>query len=215
MKKHGVFSLRYLFFDIVKLTALPGLLFFRPKRIYEEGEKASPVRGGALFFSNHTGFFDPVYLHMAVPYRRLHFVCLDDFMKNPVSRLLFKGFHCIPINRENFNMRSFRLITEHLEVGDAVMIFPEGHVVFDEKQEAAFKSGMVLMALRAKAPLVPVCIGRRAHWYSRLRVALGSPVYPAMMYGETPGLSEIREISLKMEEREEALKTLLQEEGNK
>ena len=45
-----LFSLRYWFYDFVKLTAaLPGLLWFRPKWIYENEAAKKRVRGGAIY----------------------------------------------------------------------------------------------------------------------------------------------------------------------
>ncbi len=67
--------LRWLPFDFVRITAAPGLLWFRPKIIYENENAKKKIRGGALLISNHIGLFDPMYLMMAIWYRRHRFIC--------------------------------------------------------------------------------------------------------------------------------------------
>ena len=50
------------FYDLVVFfCALPGLLWFRPKKIYEGGKKVR-VKGGVLTIANHVGYCDPLYL---------------------------------------------------------------------------------------------------------------------------------------------------------
>ncbi|MDD7394040.1 MAG: hypothetical protein PUG24_06570, partial [Eubacteriales bacterium] len=91
-----MFSIRYLFYDFVKITAaIPGLICFRPKLVYENKKAKKKIRGGAMIVSNHVGFRDPVYLQFAVWYRRQHFVCLKKLFEGRAA-LLFKGFLCIP-----------------------------------------------------------------------------------------------------------------------
>lgn len=196
----------YLFYDFVKLTsALPGFIVFRPKRIYENEAAKEKIRGGALIISNHIGFFDPIYLMFAVWYRRHHFICRAEFFKSK-ARLLFKGFHCIPIDRENFSMDSFRTITAHLTGGKLVSMFPEGHI---SGEQAAFKSGMVLMAVKGGAPIVPVYIKKREHFYNRLTVVIGAPVDAAAFCGARPAFAKIGELTAYLQTKEDELKKLV------
>ncbi len=129
-KTPGAISWRYLFYDFVRFTAaIPGIIWFRPKVVYETPEaKRCLKKGGALLIANHVGLFDPMFLMLGIWYRRHHFVCLKQFFEKPFRRALFKGFLCIPIDRENFNMSSFREVTSHLKAGQLVCRFPEGHI---------------------------------------------------------------------------------------
>ncbi|MBR6323278.1 MAG: hypothetical protein IKR59_10435, partial [Lachnospiraceae bacterium] len=59
--KEKILSIIYkIGFWIVKITAAPGLLWFRPKVIYPGGKKIR-INGGALLIANHITSFDPVY----------------------------------------------------------------------------------------------------------------------------------------------------------
>lgn len=206
-RKSPLFGLRYLFYDFVKLTAAPlGLLWLRPKVIYENKNARRRVRGGALLIANHTGFIDPIYLQFGVWYRRHHFICLKELFAQPFTRWLFGHFLCIPIDRENFRLESFREITGRLRAGELVSMFPEGRV--ENGGLAAFKSGMALMAAHAGVPIVPVCIRPRRRFTSRLVMAVGEPVETAR-YGGKPSLADIDDITAALQDKEARLQAKL------
>lgn len=210
-QRSPVLSLRYLFFDFVRFTAaIPGLLLYRPKTIYLDPAARGCLKEGALLISNHIGFVDPIYLQLAVWYRRHHFICAKEFFDKRFTALLFRGFLCIPVDRADFNMRSFRTITEHLQRGDLVSMFPEGHVNQDERALASFKSGMVLMALRSGRPIVPIYVGKRRHFYDRLTAVIGQPLRPEEIGGERMSIAQIEAAAELLHRREQALKDYLE-----
>ena len=204
-----LFSFRYLIHDFIKITAsIPGMIWFRPKWYYESDAARKRIRGGAMIISNHYGKYDPVYLMFAVWYRRHHFICGREFFDGK-WRFLFKSFLCIPVDRQNFSINSLREISEELLRGSLVTIFPEGHINTSESGMASFKTGMVLMALQGKAPIIPVYVQPRKHFYSRLRVAIGEPIDITAKYGTRPKLSEIQMIADDVRTKEEQLRQLI------
>ena len=204
----------YVFYDFVRITALPGLLVFRPKLVYENEKAKEKLRGGALLIANHAGFWDPIYLMLSIRYRRHHFVCIKDFFEgNRLKRWLFRHFHCIPIDRENFSMNSLRRITDELKAGRLVDMFPEGHVNAGENL-APFKSGMILLSLQSACPIVPVYIKPPANILHRLVVAVGEPVDVKALFGQKPSLAEIDEAAEMLREKEEKLHKLCVPDNN-
>ena len=194
-------------YDFVKVTAaLPGLIWFRPKWVYENERARKRIRGGALLIANHYGFFDPIHLMMAVWYRRHRFICRKEFFESRAA-WLFRGFHCIPIDKENFSVDSFREITGQLSAGALVSMFPEGQVARQEGI-AAFKSGMVLMAIKGGAPIVPVYLKPRKHFYSRQVLAIGEPVDVRALCGPRPGMAQIESAAELLHRKEEALRAM-------
>ena len=204
-----LFSPKYFIYDFVKITAgLPGLLIFRPKWIYESAEAKKRIRGGALVVSNHYGFFDPLFLMIAIWYRRHRFVCGKEFFESR-ARFWFRSFLCIPIDRANFSISSLRAITDAMKAGYLVSMFPEGHVNGERTGDLEdFKPGLVLMALQAKTPVVPVYIKPRKHFYERARFVIGEPVDVTALYGERPTFAQIEEIARAVRDKEEQLKEL-------
>ena len=208
-QKAKLFSFRYFFYDFIKITgALPGLIWLRPKWIYETPTAKKRLRNGCIVISNHYSFFDPVYLMYAIWYRRHHFICGKEFFESKYKKW-FQAFLCIPIDRENFRMDSLRQITDELKSGSLITLFPEGHINDGSGQLAGFKSGMVLMALQGKAPIVPVYFKPKEHFYNRLRVAIGEPLDIISRYGSRPTFSQIEQIASELQAKEEALKTLV------
>ena len=207
-KKAPLFAAEYFFYDFVKLTAaIPGLVWFRPKVLYASEAAKKKIKGGALLISNHTAVFDPIYLQIAVWYRRHRFVCLKEFFESR-GGWFFKAFLCIPIDRENFNISSFREITEHLKRGELVSMFPEGRINDETEGVAAFKSGMVLMAMRSGVPIVPVYVRRFEGFPHRLTMAVGEAMDVAALCGGRPTMSRIDEISELLHEKEDELREL-------
>ena len=199
----------YLLYDFVRITAIPGLLMFRPKLIYADETAPRRIRGGAIVVANHIGHFDPMYLMLALWYRRHHFICLKEFFETKFRAWLFSQFHCIPIDRDNFSMASLRQITDELEQGHLVSMYPEGKVNRDSEM-APFKSGVALIAYRSGKPIVPVYIPKRKHWYSRLYVGIGPMMNAAEILGSQPSLANINKVISDLEETERNLIALVE-----
>ena len=199
----------YLFYDFVKLTAVvPGLLWFRPKNVYAtEGAKAR-IKGGALLISNHSGDIDPIIAMMAIWYRRHHFITTTDLFNTKIKRFLFEGFHCIEIDKENVSMNTLRTAIECLKDEKLVSIFPEGYLTKNEELQK-FKSGVVLMAVTAKKPIVPIYIKKRKNCLHRQRVVIGEPINPVEICGgKMPSLAQMEEIAAFLREKESELKKI-------
>ena len=194
----------YFFNDIIRITAaFPALVWFRPKVVYSSKEAKKKYKKGVMFYSNHTGFGDPLYIMTCIYYRRIHFVAMQEILDNPKMHFWFdKGFRVIPIDRENMNMNSFKKLTAFLDAGCAVGIFPEGHIKTSDEAVDDFKNGLVLMALKGKCPLVPLYVEKRKHWYNRLVLFQGEAIDLNAMYGSMPTMAQIEEAGKMCRDRE-------------
>ena len=206
MAKHKLFSLRYWFFDLTKTTAaIPGLLWLRPKWIYESSKAKDRIRGCALLCANLQSLLDPIYLQFAVTYRRQRFVCLQSFFEKPVTKWLFTRFLCIPIDKGNPSLKTIREIGAALKEGWLVSVFPEGTIAGGASLQS-FHSGVVLMASMGRCPLIPVYIRKKERFWQRMRIVIGEPITLA---GEgKPGISEMEEVARELQKREERLEEL-------
>lgn len=207
-KKAKLFSLQYLFVDFVRITgAIPTLLWYRPKYIYENQAAKEKIRGGALLISNHNCFFDPIYIMLALWYRRHHIVCNQEFY-NTKAKWFLEHVLCIPIDIENTGFQTMQEINRHLVNGEMVSMFPEGHINDGSGELRGFKSGMVLMAMRAKVPIVPVYVRAHTPRSSRLKVVIGEPVDINKMFDDRPSMSQIEEVTEILFQKENELKEL-------
>lgn len=195
----------YFLHDFAKVTAgIPGLIAFRPKIYFENEAARARIRGGALLIGNHAGFFDPIYMMFAIWYRRHHFICTKELFEGK-QKFFFEHFRCIPIDRGNFGIDSFRLIVEHLSQGKIVSMFPEGRI---EDGMKSFKSGMVLMAMKSKTPIIPIYIQPRSHWWQRLRMAVGEGVDVCTLCGSGANFSRVEDIAALLHDKEIQLQKL-------
>ena len=205
-----LFPWHYLIYDFVKVTAsLPGIVWYRPKIVYENKKAKKKIRGGAILISNHIGFFDPVPLQFVVWYRRHHFIVGRELTEAKNGWIL-KKFLCIPIDRNNTGIGTIREITAKLKAGEMITMFPEGHIG-DSNGVAAFKSGMVLMAVQSKRPIVPVYIQEKKRFWNRLRAAVGEPIDVCAMFGARPTFKEIEQAAELLHKKEEELERLIQQ----
>ncbi|MBQ3266088.1 MAG: 1-acyl-sn-glycerol-3-phosphate acyltransferase [Ruminococcus sp.] len=206
--KAKLFSLKYLFVDFVRITgALPTYIWYRPQIVYENRAARQRIRGGALLISNHNCFFDPIYIMIALWYRRHHIVCNQEFY-NTKARWFLEHVLCIPIDIDNIGFNTMKEINDHLTAGELVSMFPEGHVNDGSGEMRSFKSGMVLMAMRAKVPIVPIYVKEHKPRSSRLKVVVGEAIDVNQLFGSRPTMTDIENVTEKLFQKENELKEI-------
>ena len=209
VNKAGLFSIKNFVLDFVRITAAPEMLWFRPKHIYENEAAKKRIKGAAIVIMNHVGMIDPMYLMLAIWYRRHRFVCKSDLMQSKLGGFWLRLFRCIPIDRENASFATMRQITDVLKEGNLVSMFPEGQVNTGSEMPAAFKSGMILMSVQSGAPIIPVYIKPRKHAYERIIAVIGEPFSVTEKYGPHPKFSQIDEAARYLHEKELKLMELI------
>ena len=198
------------FYDFVKVTgAIPALIWIRPKVIHI-GQKCP--KGGVLISSNHPTFMDPITILTSFPWRRLHSLVTKDLYKNKLMTFMLTCMHCIQVDKDNFSMASFHEVVDRLKDGKAVVIFPEGQVnQGDGREVQTFKSGAILMAHRAGAPILPVYIVKREKWYRTQRVVVGEPFDVKSAVGLIPSMEKMNAVTEQLREKELELKRFYEE----
>ena len=181
-RKPGEMSRRYRLFRRA-MTVLCRLLF----GYTVHGGEGVPSKGPLIVASNHSQYTDPVLVCVAVP-RRLQWMAKKQLFGFPF-RKFFEFIGSFPVDREGGGRGAIRAALTFLAEGWALGIFPEGtHRGAGAAREA--KSGVVVLALRSGAPVLPVHVGRLPGPLSRLRgerlhVFIGEPVHldPSMRGG--------------------------------
>ncbi len=169
----GEMSPRYRLFRRVMLTL--GRLFLG---FEVHGEERVPEKGPVIVAANHHRFFDPVFVSMAVP-RRLQWMAKKELFVFPFHEF-FTFIGSFPVDREGGGRSALRAALKYLADGWALGMFPEG----TRQREGASgeaKSGVVMLAVRGHAPVVPVFVDRVPNISARLRgkklhVYVGNPI---------------------------------------
>ncbi len=188
-KKRGLF---YNFcYDFVKITGIiPALIWMRPKVYYPFGK---PNKKGAIMVSaNHNTLFDPIVVQIPFPLRRVNCLATKDLFDTELKKQFFVQMHCIMVDKDNFSLASFHEVVNCLQEGKVVVIFPEGKLNHNGTESIlAFKSGAVLMAHRAGAPIVPMYIVKPQKWYHRQHIVVGMPLNVSEMLGKMPSMQDL------------------------
>ncbi|MBE5801301.1 MAG: (d)CMP kinase [Clostridiales bacterium] len=128
-----------------------------------------------IMISNHNSMLDPVVLAMACLRYQIHFLGKKELNKNPILRCLFNMLSMIPVDRHNMDMAAVRACMKVLKEGDVLGIFPEG-TRHKQGVMQELESGIALIALRSKAPLVPVYLTDKPRLFRRIHAYCGLPI---------------------------------------
>src|SRR5262249_55912329 len=90
-----------------------------------EGGAHAPRSGPALVVANHQSFLDPVAVGLAFP-RPLIYLARKSLFRNPIFSWLIRSLNAVPIDQEGIGKEGIRTILAQLNLGKAVLVFPEG-----------------------------------------------------------------------------------------
>lgn len=130
-------------------------------RVRIEGDlSAIPASGPLIVASNHTSNADPVivgsFLNKQLG-RPLNWLGKREIFETPVLGWLAPRGGIHPVDRGHADVEAFRTANRILEAGHVLAVFPEGTRSPDGRLQEA-KDGIALLALRSKAPILPVAI---------------------------------------------------------
>ncbi|MCR4781012.1 MAG: 1-acyl-sn-glycerol-3-phosphate acyltransferase [Ruminiclostridium sp.] len=115
------------------------------------------MKGGYIIASNHLSFADPPMI-AAVIRGKFSFMAKEElFKKNPFFAWLIRRCGAFPVTRGAGDDAPIRTSVEAIKKNRILVIFPEGTRSKDGTL-GRIKSGVVLIASQAAAPILPVCI---------------------------------------------------------
>lgn len=171
-----IFDYKMFIYDFVKWTgAIPTLIYMRLKTYYASKEAKKLRRVPALIVSNHAGYTDPLTINTLMLQRRISCIATKELFEGKVFGKFLKCCGCIPIDKDNVSVKTFKKVKEVFERGHYVGIFPQGQVV-REGQTAEYKIGAVMMAYISDVPIIPIYIKKREKWWHRQRVIVGEKI---------------------------------------
>jgi 1-acyl-sn-glycerol-3-phosphate acyltransferase len=153
-----------IFFWVVR-TLLKGYfhLFYRFKI---EGTR-NYYKGSAIIAPNHTSFYDPPIIGIGWP-EETHFLARSSLFKTSFGNWLLKHLNSHPVEGSAQNIQTFKIICKLLGEGKKVVIFPEGERSQDGNL-TPIKSGIAMLALRMKCPVIPAYIDGAYEVWPRTR----------------------------------------------
>lgn len=140
-------------------------------------ENIPPQKGGFIVASNHLTYSDPPVI-AAVFKGRFSFMAKSELFKNKLFAWLITRCGAFPVVRGAKDGEAIERAVNDIEKNRIFVIFPEGTRSKDGVIARA-KSGVALIAGKANAPVVPVCIMYGASGKKRdCTVAVGETISP-------------------------------------
>lgn len=140
-------------------------LFAVRYRVRIQGTKNLPAQGGVLLLGNHISWLDWAIIQMSSS-RPVRFVMIQSIYQRWYLNWFFKLFGCIPIEPGPSSRQSLQLITELLNNGEVVCLFPEGTISRDG-QLSEFKHGYEKAVQSADSSVIIVPFHLHGLWGSR------------------------------------------------
>jgi 1-acyl-sn-glycerol-3-phosphate acyltransferase len=153
-------------------------------RVHDDQLARVPERGPLILVINHINFLDAPVLYTHLQPRPLAGFAKAETWDSPALRLLADLWGAIPLHRGEADMAALRGGLKALDAGRILGVAPEGTRSGDGRLQQG-NPGIVLLALRSGAPLLPMaCSGAELFWsnLNRLQrtdfyVYVGQPFY--------------------------------------
>ncbi len=158
--------------------------------IHREGQQNIPKSGGVLLCPNHFSDADPAAVAVSLP-RTAWFMAKAELFDVPVLGALIRLWHGFPVKRDSADRSALRRAEELLKAGEVVVIFPEGGGNPEGKLQP-LHPGALMVALRAKVPLIPVALKHTDKmWTYGAALPHRSGVPVSVVFGPPLDLSDI------------------------
>ena len=152
------------------------LLFSLLYRVRIYGRENIPEKGGFLVCANNIHRFDPGLIMIAMGRKhRVYFMAREELFKIPLFNFLIRKLSSIPVKRKKLDRQAVDEALFWVRKGKAVGIFPEGS---RNKRSYLLKpfDNQSMIALKSKAPVLPVAIKGPYKIFRPLEIVIGEPV---------------------------------------
>ena len=128
-----------------------------------------------ILIANHRHALDPVAMAVGIPKHQVVFLAKKELGKSPFMQKLLTRVHCILVDRHNVDMEAMRACMKAIKDNKILLIFPEG-TRHHEGQMEQIETGTALIAMRSRAPIVPVYFDRKLAFFRRTHLYVGEPI---------------------------------------
>ena len=145
-------------------------------RLRKRGRGNIPSEGPAILVCNHLKMMDTACI-IALSPRKVCFMAKKELFENAFLRAVLRSIGTFPISRGEADISGIRTALKILKEGGLLCIFPEGTRNKERNVPLLpLQEGVAMIALRAKAPIVPCWVdGGYAPW-DRCAITAGKPL---------------------------------------
>ena len=166
-------------YNFMKYTGLPGIKILMRSKISYGGDLARGTRyidNGMLIVANHSWWIDPPLLYYVFPHVYCRTLAAKDVADVNKSWGYFeKTMGCVLLDRSGFDWEAMKAMMEGLKNHEPFIIFPEGHMNYDD-EFLEFMKGPAMLSLYTKKPVVPVYIHTSYKLFKPTLFVIGDPI---------------------------------------
>ena len=155
--------------------------------------------GPMILIANHQHALDPIVMAMAVKKQQAVFLGKKELGKKAWIRRLLTDLHCILVDRHNTDMEAMRACMKAVKMKKILIIFPEGTRKHEGQMEQ-IESGTSLIALRSRAPLIPIYFDRPLRLFRLTTVTVGEEIPTADLIARGINRETCEELNERMRE---------------
>lgn len=180
-----------------------------PIKVY--GKENIP-EGGAVLVSNHFRAIDCGFIARICD-KDIKYLAKKEIFKNKLITKIVRSYGGIPIDRDNPDMKSLLEAIKEIKKGHKLCIFPEGkRNVTGTSDLQEIKGGTVIFSVKAKCPIVPIMMLKKAKIFRRTKIIIGKPFELKEYYGKKLSEQDICDMAKvvreKMIKQQEILKNM-------
>lgn len=157
---------------LIKLiTFIPFAILFPCKVV---GKRKIP-KGKVIIVCNHRSNIDFLYLWNSI-WRKQYVLAKKELFKCKLIGWVFKRCGGIPVDRDNIDISVIKNCLNALKQNKILTIFPEGTRNKTDKDLLEFKAGASVFSIKSNAPIVPIYIKKRPHFFCFNKIIVGDPI---------------------------------------
>ena len=183
--------------SVLKAVVLPILRVLKPFRVYGKKQVSD---GACIYVSNHYAMLDIMY-PVVTTKEIVHYVAKKEVFEMPVLGWLAKKIRAIGVSRDGSDVRGLLDCFKCLKNGEKICIFPEGTRNKTKEAMLPFKHGAAVMAIKCKAPIIPIVIYKKPKFFRMAHVLIGEPIELTEYYGKKLSDEELSLIDEQLRQR--------------
>lgn len=183
--------------NVLRVIVIPIYWCFKPFRFYG---KRKVQDGPYVYIGNHYALFDPVY-PASTTWEGLHFVAKCEIFTLPILGWLLRRVKAIPANRNGNDVRVMMDCLKCLKNGEKVVVYPEGTRNKTQQEIQPFHHGAAAMAIKAKAPIIPIVLYKKPRFFHMTHVLIGEPMELSEYYDKKMTAEDILAADEKLRQR--------------
>jgi 1-acyl-sn-glycerol-3-phosphate acyltransferase len=168
-------------------------IFYLYYNIKVEGRENLPSEGPLIICANHYSTIDPVILAVTLPYT-INSMAKAELFQNKLLALFFKNIKVFPVKRGEADIKSIKTSLKILKENKVMGMFPEG--TRNKTGELKAEPGIAMIAIKGRAPILPIAIVSNYKLFNKTIVKIGKPVLLDKYYEQKLQSEDYHNISM-------------------